>query len=94
MVRFERLAPPLRHDLAEARARAQRHRQRIVAEMRFLIEQDVALAHLDERIALLRQRQADIGLGKRLLQTAGLNLHIAGDNFGQGSHQVVGSQFV
>ena len=51
-------------EAAEARARPRVDRQRIVAEPGGGIEHDVAQAELGEGIALLRQAEQDVGLGR------------------------------
>ena len=51
-------------EAGEARARARLDRQGVVAEQGLGIEQDVAQADLGEGIALLRQPQQHVGLGR------------------------------
>ena len=77
------------HQLPEARARTGIDRQRIGAGrlVRLVVEQDVAVADLDEGIALLRQDQADVRLrrldARGLDRIADLQRQVARDEVGR-----------
>ena len=77
------------HQLPEARAGAGIDRQRIGAGrlVRLVVEQDVAVADLDEGIALLRQDQADVRLrrldARGLDRIADLQRQVARDEVGR-----------